>query len=42
MPWIMVVVVANAGEPAPLLYIAPYAGCAIGEYFIMKNIRMSW
>lgn len=28
------VVVANAGEPAPLLYMAPYAGCAIGEYFM--------
>ncbi len=28
-----VVVCATASEPAPLLYIAPYAGCAIGEYF---------
>ena len=28
-----IAVVANAGEAAPLLYIAPYAGCAIGEYF---------
>ncbi len=27
------VVVANSSEPAPLQYIAPYAGCAIGEYF---------
>lgn len=27
-----VVVVANADEPASLQYIAPYAGCAIGEY----------
>jgi F-type H+-transporting ATPase subunit alpha len=27
------VVVASASEPAPLLYIAPYAGCAMGEYF---------
>lgn len=25
------VVVASASDPAPLLYIAPYAGCAIGE-----------
>jgi F-type H+-transporting ATPase subunit alpha len=28
-----VVVAASASEPAPLLYIAPYTGCAIGEYF---------
>jgi F-type H+-transporting ATPase subunit alpha len=27
------VVVASASEPAPLLYISPYAGCTIGEYF---------
>ena len=29
-----IVVTANASEPAPLLYIAPYAGCAIGEEFM--------
>ena len=29
-----VVVCANASEPAPMLYIAPYAGAAIGEYFM--------
>ncbi len=28
------VVVANADDPAPLQYIAPYAGCAIGEEFL--------
>lgn len=28
-----VVVAAPASDPAPMLYIAPYAGCAIGEYF---------
>jgi F-type H+-transporting ATPase subunit alpha len=28
-----VVVSANAAEPAPLQYLAPYAGAAIGEYF---------
>jgi len=33
------VVVANAGEPAPLLYIAPYAGCAMGEYFMYEQHR---
>ena len=29
-----IVVVASAGEPAALQYIAPYAGCAIGEEFM--------
>lgn len=33
------VVAAHAGEPAPLLYIAPYAGCAIGEYFMYEQKR---
>ena len=28
-----IVVVASASDPAPMLYLAPYAGCAIGEYF---------
>src|SRR5271168_5057501 len=28
-----IVVAATASEPAPLQYIAPYAGCAMGEYF---------
>jgi F-type H+/Na+-transporting ATPase subunit alpha len=28
-----VVVVASASEPAPMLYLAPYTACAIGEYF---------
>jgi F-type H+/Na+-transporting ATPase subunit alpha len=27
------VVLASASEPAPLQYIAPYAGCAMAEYF---------
>ena len=27
------VVVTSASEPAPLQYIAPYAGCTMGEYF---------
>ncbi|MFS8570569.1 MAG: F0F1 ATP synthase subunit alpha, partial [Thermaerobacter sp.] len=34
-----VVVSATASEPAPLLYIAPYAGCAIGEYFMYEEHR---
>ncbi len=28
-----IVVAANAIDPAPLQFLAPYAGCAIGEYF---------
>jgi len=28
-----IIVMASASEPAPLQYIAPYTGCAIGEYF---------
>lgn len=28
-----VVVAATASDPAPMQYIAPYAGCAIGEFF---------
>ncbi len=32
-----IVVVASASDPAALQYIAPYAGCAIGEYFMEKG-----
>ena len=32
-----VVVVAGASEAAAMSYIAPYAGCAIGEYFMDKG-----
>ena len=31
------VVAATAADPASMLYIAPYAGCAIGEYFMWKG-----
>jgi F-type H+-transporting ATPase subunit alpha len=32
-----IVVAATASEPAPLLYLAPYAGCAIGEEFMYNQ-----
>ena len=32
-----IVVCANASSPAPMLYIAPYAGAAMGEYFMHKG-----
>ncbi len=32
-----IVVTASASEPSPLLYIAPYAGAAMGEYFMYKG-----
>jgi F-type H+-transporting ATPase subunit alpha len=32
-----IVVVAGASDPAALQYIAPYAGCAMGEYFRNKG-----
>jgi len=28
-----IVVVASASDPAPMQYLAPFSGCAIGEYF---------
>ncbi|MCK4891830.1 MAG: F0F1 ATP synthase subunit alpha, partial [Candidatus Pacebacteria bacterium] len=32
-----IIVLAGASEPASMSYIAPYAGCAIGEYFMDQN-----
>ncbi|HET8837002.1 MAG TPA: F0F1 ATP synthase subunit alpha, partial [Gemmatimonadales bacterium] len=32
-----IVVVASASEPAPLQFIAPYAGCALAEYFMYEE-----
>jgi F-type H+-transporting ATPase subunit alpha len=31
-----IVVAANSSEPAPLQYYAPYAGCAMAEYFMYE------
>jgi F-type H+-transporting ATPase subunit alpha len=32
-----IVVSASASEPAPLQYLAPYGGCAMGEYFLYNG-----
>jgi F-type H+-transporting ATPase subunit alpha len=32
-----IVVVASASEPAPMLYIAPYSGCTMAEYFMNEE-----
>ena len=32
-----IVVAASASDPAAMLYLAPYAGCAMGEYFMDKG-----
>ncbi|MFD0714904.1 F0F1 ATP synthase subunit alpha [Paenibacillus sp. GCM10027626] len=32
-----IVVTASASEPSPLLYIAPYTGCAMGEHFMYNG-----
>lgn len=32
-----IVISANASDPAPLWYVAPYAGCSMGEYFRDKG-----
>jgi F-type H+-transporting ATPase subunit alpha len=34
-----IVVSATASEPAPFLYIAPYAGCTIGEFFRDRGLH---
>jgi len=34
-----IVVVSSASEPAPLQFIAPYAGCAMAEYFMYEEGR---
>ncbi len=32
-----IIVSASASQPAPLLYLAPYSGCTVGEYFMWKG-----
>ena len=32
-----VIVAANASDPAPMQYLAPYAGCAVGEEFMASG-----
>lgn len=32
-----IIVTASASEPSPLLFLAPYAGCSMGEYFMYKG-----
>jgi F-type H+/Na+-transporting ATPase subunit alpha len=32
-----IIVVASASDPAAMQYIAPYSGCAMGEYFMHKG-----
>jgi len=32
-----IVVASSAADPAPMQYFAPYAGCAIGEYFMDRG-----
>jgi len=34
-----IVVSATANDPAPLQYLAPYAGCAMAEYFMYEQNR---
>ncbi len=34
-----IVVSASASDPAPMQYLAPYAGCAMGEYFRDKGMH---
>jgi F-type H+-transporting ATPase subunit alpha len=34
-----IVVIASSSDPAPLQYIAPYAGCAMAEYFMYEQGR---
>jgi F-type H+-transporting ATPase subunit alpha len=37
-----IVVAANANDPAPLQYLAPYTGAALAEYFMYKGKPPWW
>ncbi len=39
MDW-TIVVAATANDPAPLQYVAPYAGCAMAEYFMYNAFQV--
>ena len=34
-----IVVSAGASDPAPMQYVAPYSGCAMGEYFMWNGMK---
>ena len=34
-----IVVAASASDPAPMLYIAPYSGCSMAEYFMYNEAQ---
>src|SRR5260370_5103502 len=36
-----IVVIASSADPAPLQYIAPYAGCAMAEYYMYEQGRVT-
>jgi len=35
-----IIVAATASDSAALQFIAPYSGCAMGEYFMDKGLRV--
>ncbi|XBI28587.1 hypothetical protein VPH35_052777 [Triticum aestivum] len=37
-----ILVAATASDPAPLQFLAPYSGCAMGEYFRDMNARINY
>jgi len=35
-----IIVMANANEPAPLQYLAPYTGATLAEYFMVRPVPL--